>query len=135
MFRKLKINHGVRQGCILSPILFNTYGEEIINKALEKDYCNLVQCHMIHRFIGIWSGWIGITAPQSVNMLCYNRVVSILQLGKCFATIKSTIKALLYIQLFHSKIITFLISKCSYQGELWGSVGCDAPSKDRRTSN
>ena len=35
--RKVKIKQGVRQGCILSPILFNLYSEEVVNKALEND--------------------------------------------------------------------------------------------------
>ena len=35
--RKVKITQGVRQGCILSPILFNMYSEEVVNKALEND--------------------------------------------------------------------------------------------------
>ena len=33
----MKIKQGVRQGCILSPILFNMYSEEVIDKALEND--------------------------------------------------------------------------------------------------
>ena len=35
--RKVKIKQGVRQGCILSPIVFNMYSEEVVNKALEND--------------------------------------------------------------------------------------------------
>ena len=35
--RKVKIKQGVRQGCILSPILVNMYSEEVINSALESE--------------------------------------------------------------------------------------------------
>ena len=35
--RKVKIKQGVRQGCILSQILFNLYSEEVVNKVLEND--------------------------------------------------------------------------------------------------
>ena len=35
--RNVKIKQGVRQGCILSLILFNMYSEEVINRALESE--------------------------------------------------------------------------------------------------
>ena len=35
--RKVKIKQSVRQGCILSPLLFNMYSEEVVTKALEND--------------------------------------------------------------------------------------------------
>ena len=35
--RKVKIKQGVKQGCILSPILFNMYSEEVISSALESE--------------------------------------------------------------------------------------------------
>ena len=32
-----KIERGVRQGCILSPVVFNMYSEELINEALQDE--------------------------------------------------------------------------------------------------
>lgn len=37
MSEEIEIKRGVRQGCILSPLLFNAYSEEILKKALEEE--------------------------------------------------------------------------------------------------
>ncbi len=37
MSKQISIKKGVRQGCILSPVLFNLYSEELINEALEDE--------------------------------------------------------------------------------------------------
>ena len=35
--RSFKIEQGVRQGCVLSPVFFNMYSEELINEALQDE--------------------------------------------------------------------------------------------------
>ena len=35
--RSFKIEKGVRQGCVLSPVFFNMYSEELINEALQDE--------------------------------------------------------------------------------------------------
>ncbi len=42
MFR---ISRGVKQGCVISPILFNIYVDELINQVLESDHgLSIEQC-------------------------------------------------------------------------------------------
>ena len=40
-----QIGNGVRQGCILSPCLFNFYAEYIVRNTVETEYVKAVYCH------------------------------------------------------------------------------------------
>ena len=42
MTERIRIEKGVRQGCILSPILFNLYSEMLIREALREEECGVI---------------------------------------------------------------------------------------------
>jgi retron-type reverse transcriptase len=64
--REATIRKGVRQGCKLSPLLFNIYIEQVINEC--KEYCSGIKVNAMRIQMLRFANYIAIMAQDEINL-------------------------------------------------------------------